>query len=164
LTPAVLVAAGLAVGLEAHVQGPGSDCIFCAIVDGRADCSVVHEDDLVLAFMDIRPVTTGHLLVVPRRHAEGLADLDPGDGERMFRVAQRMADGVRRSGLPCQGLNLFLADGVIAGQEVFHVHLHVIPRTRGDGFGLRLKWRFPPRSELDQHAARIRAGLAGHGE
>jgi histidine triad (HIT) family protein len=137
----------------------GSDCIFCAIVHGAAERSLVYEDDLAIVFMDIRPVVTGHLLVVPRRHAVGLGDLEPADGERLFRVAQLMAAAIRRSGLPCEGINLFLADGVVAGQEVFHVHLHVLPRTRGDGFGLRLNWRFPPRRELDRHAEGIRAAL-----
>ena len=133
--------------------------MFCAIVRGEAEHSLVYADDLVVAFMDIRPVVTGHLLVVPRRHAAGLADLDPDDGKRVFAVAQQLAGAIRRSPLPCEGVNLFLADGVVAGQEVFHVHLHVLPRTRGDGFGLRLNWRFPPRRELDGHARQIRSAL-----
>jgi histidine triad (HIT) family protein len=72
-------------------------------------------------------------------------------------VAQRLAVAVRRSGF-CAGTNLFLADGVLAGQEVFHVHLHVIPRTQRDGFGLRAKrWDQPDRDELDATAGLIRA-------
>jgi len=75
-------------------------------------------------------------------------------------VAQRMAAALRRSGLPCDGVNLFLADGEAAFQEVFHVHLHVIPRIPGDGFRIRAKWRRPARAELDLVAARVRDGLA----
>jgi histidine triad (HIT) family protein len=133
--------------------------VFCAIVAGTAEASVVHSDEHVVAFMDIRPVVAGHLLVVPRRHAAGLADLDPDDGARVFRVAQRISAAVRRSELPCDGVNLYLADGVAAGQEVFHVHVHVLPRTSADGFRLQFTWRFPPRTELDEHAKWIRAQL-----
>ena len=138
-----------------------TECVFCAIVAGTAEASIVHSDEHVVAFMDIRPVVPGHLLVVPRRHAVGLADLDPEDGARVFRVAQRLAralrdSALRDSGLRCDGVNLFLADGVAAGQEVFHVHLHVLPRHPGDGFRLQFDAKFPPRTELDEHARLIR--------
>jgi diadenosine tetraphosphate (Ap4A) HIT family hydrolase len=132
------------------------DCVFCAIVAGTAEASVVHADEHVVAFMDIRPFTPGHLLVIPRRHCAGLAELDPSDGALMFAAARRLAGRLRRSGLPCEGVNLFLADGVAAGQEVFHVHLHVLPRTPGDGLRIRADWRFPPRAELDEQAALLR--------
>jgi len=141
-----------------EVTGPG--CIFCAIADGEAEASAVHTDERVVAFMDIRPVVRGHLLVVPRRHAIGLADLDPDDGAHMFRVAQRMAAAIRRSDLHCEGINLFLADGQAAGQTIFHVHLHVLPRHPGDGFRVQLDPRFPSRSELDATARRVRETLA----
>ena len=138
----------------------GTQCIFCAIAAGQAEASTVYTDQHVIAFMDIRPVTTGHLLVVPRRHSIGLADLDPDDGAHMFRVAHRMAAAIRRSDLRCDGLNLFLADGQAAGQTIFHVHLHVLPRHPGDGLRVTLDPRFPPRTELDGIAELIRAALA----
>ena len=119
----------------------------------------MHSDEHVVAFMDIQPVVPGHLLVVPHRHAAGLADLDPEDGARMFRAAQHLAAALRHSDLPCGGVNLFLADGEVAGQEVFHVHLHVLPRNPADGFRLRFDRRFPPRAELDGQARLIRAAL-----
>lgn len=134
-----------------------SGCIFCAIATGESVASVVRSDEHIVAFMDIRPVTPGHLLVIPRRHCIGLADLDPQDGARVFQAAQWLGGVLRRSELPCEGVNLLLADGVAAGQEVFHVHLHVIPRTQGDGVRLHASWRFPPRTELDQQAAMLRA-------
>jgi histidine triad (HIT) family protein len=135
-------------------------CVFCDIVAGRRPASVVHSDETVLAFLDIRPLNTGHLLVIPRGHAPYLADLDPAVGGHMFGVAQRMAAALRRSGLPCQGVNLFLADGEAAFQEVFHVHLHVIPRNLGDGFRIRAKSRHPARAELNSVAGQVRDGLA----
>ena len=138
------------------------DCIFCAILAGRAPASFVYRDERCAAFLDIRPVNPGHTLVVPMRHAANLAELDPEDGAQMFRVAQRLAAALRRSGLRCEGVNLHLADGEVAGQEVFHVHLHVVPRFRGDGFGLRFPPGYghqPPRAELDEIAGRIESAL-----
>ncbi|HVW44244.1 MAG TPA: HIT domain-containing protein [Amycolatopsis sp.] len=136
-------------------------CVFCDIVAGAAPASFVHSDEDVVAFLDVRPFTAGHLLVVPRRHAVGLGDLDADLGVQVWLVAHRLAGSLRRSGLPCDGVNLFLADGVAAFQEVFHVHLHVIPRFRGDGIQLRAKPKAPPRSELDNVAAAVRAVSAG---
>lgn len=120
---------------------------------------MVYTDERIVAFMDIRPAAAGHLLVVPRQHAVGLPDLDPEDGAQMFRVAQRLAAAIRRTDLPCEGINFFLADGQVAGQEVFHAHLHVLPRNPDDGFRVRMDWDFPPRAELDNNADRIRTAL-----
>ena len=139
------------------------NCIFCRIAAGTAPASLVYQDEHCVAFLDIHPVNPGHLLVVPRRHAANLAELDAADGERLFQVGQRLAQALRRSGLRCEGVNLFLADGEAAGQEVFHVHLHVFPRYRGDGFGLRFSPAYysarPQRLELDHVAEGIRDKL-----
>lgn len=109
--------------------------------------------------MDIQPITRGHMLVIPRAHATYLADLEPEDGAQMFRVGQQAAASLRSSGLRCEGVNFFLADGEAAGQDVWHVHLHVVPRFAGDGFGLRLPagYTVRPRSELDSAAETLRA-------
>lgn len=138
-------------------------CGFCRVLAGAAAGSFVFRDERVAAFMDLQPVNVGHLLVVPIRHAVYLADLDREDGAQMFRIAQRLTAAIHGSGLRCEAVNLFLADGEQAGQEVPHVHLHVIPRFRGDGFGLVL----PPgyggkaaRPDLDRIAATIRDQLA----
>jgi diadenosine tetraphosphate (Ap4A) HIT family hydrolase len=135
------------------------DCVFCAIVTGDLPASVVYDDPRVLAFMDQHPATPGHLLVIPKRHARDLAGLDPEDGAAMFRVAQRVAAGVRASGVAPEGVNLFLADGEAAGQEVLHVHLHVLPRTAGDGLHIAADFQSPPRAELDRQAGEIRTAL-----
>jgi histidine triad (HIT) family protein len=118
---------------------------------------VVYEDARTVVFMDIQPVVRGHMLVVPRAHAPYLADLDPEDGAEVFKAGQRAAAALRRSTLRCEGVNLFLADGEVAGQDVFHAHLHVIPRYTGDGFGLRFPedYSIRPRSELDEAAAAL---------
>ena len=131
-------------------------CVFCEIVAGRLEASVVHDDERVLAFMDLNPVSPGHLLVIPKAHGAALADVDPEDGARLFRVGQTLAAAVRRTGLRAEGVNLFLADGEAAGQEVFHAHLHVLPRFAGDGFQLQVTSGAPSRDELDEVAAEIR--------
>jgi histidine triad (HIT) family protein len=137
-------------------------CVFCDILAGKAPASFVYRDDRISAFMDIRPVNQGHVLVIPNQHAAYLEELDPEDGAQMFRVGQRIAGALRKSGVRCEGVNFVLADGAAAGQEVFHVHLHVIPRWRGDGSGFRFGARMenmPSRGELDEVAGKIKERL-----
>ena len=137
-------------------------CVFCEIVRGTAESSIVYADDTAVAFMDIQPVNEGHILVVPRAHAAQLSELDEETGARLFRVAMRLSEAIRRSGVRCEGVNLFLADGEAAGQEVFHVHLHLIPRFRGDGFGFRFGPDYgilPERARLDALAIAVRQAL-----
>ncbi len=139
-----------------------TDCIFCRILAGELPATFVYRDDDCAAFMDIQPVNPGHLLVVPTRHASHLADLDPATGARMMEVAQRLAAALRASELRCEGVNLFLADGEAAMQEVFHVHLHVFPRFTGDGFGLRFGPHYterPARAALESAGQQIREVL-----
>ena len=137
-----------------------ADCLLCGLVAGDLEVSLVHESERTSVFMDIQPVVRGHMLVVPRTHAAYLADLEPEDGAAVFRAGQLAAAALRASSLRCEGVNLFLADGEAAGQEVFHVHLHVIPRYDGDGFGLRFPpdYSIRPRAELDEAAEALRGG------
>ena len=136
-----------------------TDCIFCRILAGELPASFVYRDERCAAFMDIRPVNAGHLLVVPVRHAAYLADLDADGAADVMRVGHAAAAALRASGIRCEGVNLFLADGEAAMQEVFHVHLHVFPRFRGDGFGLKFSpeyyTRRPERAELEALAATL---------
>ena len=139
---------------------PDPGCVFCAIIDERAPASVVYEDDEVLAFMDINPVTPGHLLVVPRRHLPMLADLDNALAGHMFNIARRLAAALRASDVRSDGINLFYADGEAALQEIFHAHLHVIPRYPGDGFTIDADWgSHPSHEELDAIVANIKQHL-----
>lgn len=141
--------------LPAEVDG---ECVFCRIVAGRGEASVVAESDRAVAFLDLQPVTPGHVLVVPRAHAAGLADVDDVDGAAVWSLARRVGAGLRAAGL-ADGVNLLLADGAVAWQTVWHVHLHVIPRRRGDGLRLLAAWTRPARPSLDATAARIRTAL-----
>jgi histidine triad (HIT) family protein len=151
--------------LPAEVDG---ECVFCAIARasgatgeesaGRAQRSLLAEDDDAVAFLDVQPAVAGHALVVPRRHAVALADLTPAEGAAVWELGRRVGAGARAAGL-ADGVNLFLADGAAAGQEVWHVHLHVLPRTPGDGLRLDGAFRLVERHALDEVAERIRTYL-----
>ena len=134
------------------------DCVFCKVVNGQEPVSTVYEDDSVIVILDIQPVNQGHLLVIPKTHAVYLEDLAPDLGAHLFKVAMRMSEALRASDIPCEGVNLLLADGEAAGQEIPHVHLHVIPRFESDGFGFKFDesyFTLPEREELDDAARKI---------
>ncbi len=137
------------------------DCVFCDILGGEAPASFTYQDDTVVAFMDVQPITHGHMLVVPRAHAVLMSELDETAAMRSFRVARRLAATVR-STLGAEGVNLFVADGEIAFQDVPHFHIHVIPRYPKDGFGLTFPHSYdhpPARAQLDSIATAIRAAV-----
>jgi histidine triad (HIT) family protein len=134
-------------------------CVFCELVARKRPISVIGETEDVLAFMDIQPVNPGHALVIPKRHAAYMADLDPTLGGHMLTMGMRVAAALRTCGVRCEGVNLFLADGKAAGQEIFHAHLHVIPRFETDGFGLKFSPNYfvlPSRADIDRVAKDIR--------
>ena len=116
-----------------------------------------YEDDIMLGFMTIGPVTTGHAMIIPKKHVAYLSELDEETGRNLWTVTQRTAAAIRESGLKCEGINLFLADGEAAFQEIFHLHIHVFPRYKGDPFKLVADWNVkPPREELDRVAQQIK--------
>jgi histidine triad (HIT) family protein len=112
------------------------DCVFCNIIKDNSSASIVYKDELCTAFMDIQPVNPGHVLIIPNKHVELIADLDDETSSRMFVIANRINRAVRKTSIKCEGINYFLADGEAAFQEVFHAHLHCFPRFRNDGFSL----------------------------
>ena len=135
------------------------ECVFCDILRGESPASLTYEDDTVVGFMDVQPITHGHMLVVPREHAVLMSDLDERAAARTFRVARKLA-GVVRTTLGAAGVNLFVADGEVAFQDVPHFHVHVIPRYPKDGFGLTFPHTYdqpPARAQLDAIATAIRA-------
>lgn len=137
-------------------------CIFCRIASGELPASVVYEDERTIAFLDIQPITPGHVLVVPKAHAESLVDLLPEDAAQVMRVGQLMDRALRASELRCEGVNLFIADGKAAGQEVGHVHLHVFPRFEEDGFKLPLESSnraTPGREQLNETAGKLKQAV-----
>jgi histidine triad (HIT) family protein len=138
-------------------------CIFCRIVEGKEKASFVAQGSDAVAFLDLHPINEGHTLVVPRKHAASIAEVDEVAAVAMWSLARRVAAGLRASGLRCEGVSVLLADGAGAGQDVFHAHLHVVPRWQGDGFRIE----FPPhygsaaeRKALDDVAARLRKRMS----
>lgn len=135
------------------------ECAFCQILRGDLPATFTYEDDSVVAFMDIQPITHGHMLVVTRAHAVLMSDVEDSVAMRTFRVARKLAAAARAS-LGATGANLFVADGEVAFQDVPHFHVHVIPRYPNDGFGLTFPPGYdqpPSRAELETIAAAIRA-------
>jgi histidine triad (HIT) family protein len=134
-------------------------CVFCQILAGKVPASVVLENDLVIAFLDIRPANPGHTLVVPRRHVHSFTDLTSTEVAQVALCGQRVAAALKRGAVPCEGITVSLADGAAAGQDVPHTHLHIIPRRATDGFGWRAAGRLEQRGELDAIARQIRRTL-----
>jgi histidine triad (HIT) family protein len=139
-----------------------SESIFSQIIRGEVPGSFIYRDEWVSVFLDIHGVNPGHCLVVPNEAATGLAELPPDTGKHLFAVAHRIANAYRAGAIVCEGVNLWLVDGEVAGQEVPHVHLHVVPRRRGDSLSIRYgtdPWDESQRPDLDEIAARIKQKL-----
>ena len=139
-----------------------SECVFCRIVARQIPASVVDEDEQTLAFMDLGQVNPGHVLVALKRHAPDIYALDASQAAALFAAAARVARAIRGAFAP-QGLSVYQANGKAAGQTVFHLHLHLVPRYEGDGMSFSWPVKNPPRERLEEHAARIRAALAEGG-
>ena len=121
--------------IRINSQNIDMNCIFCDILSGKIPASFVYRDERVAAFMDVQPVNAGHILVVPVSHAVGMGDLAEEDGAAVFLTAQRVARALKKSGLRCEGVNLFLADGEAAMQEVFmfiSMFFHDFPAMASD--------------------------------
>jgi histidine triad (HIT) family protein len=125
------------------------DCIFCKIVAGELPGTIIDEDERTIAFMDINPATRGHALVIPRKHARDLLEIEPDELAAVTAAAQRLAARVHER-LGADGVNLINSCGSAAWQTVFHFHIHVIPRYEGDP--LRLPW-VPGPGDPDEIAA-----------
>jgi len=134
-----------------------TDCVFCRIVAGDLPATLVYQDDAVVGFLDLFPVVPGHTLMVPRRHATDLLDCPNDLAGRLFAASARVAAAVLAA-TGADGFNVWSANGPAAGQTVFHLHLHVLPRFAADQFGLRfpIERREASRGELEAMASRIR--------
>jgi histidine triad (HIT) family protein len=136
------------------------DCVFCGIVEGSIPSTKVHEDDRTMAFMDINPATDGHLLVIPKHHSRDIFDLPEEDGVAVWRTVLRMASVIRKTLEPA-GLTLFQANGKAGWQDVFHFHVHLVPRSPGDA--LARPWTSAPGDpeRIAGVAERLKAAAAG---
>jgi histidine triad (HIT) family protein len=149
-----------------------NDCLFCRIVEGLEPASVVERTPSTLTFLDLYGVREGHALVVPIRHAVRLDELASAERRALFDAVARVQFAQRAAGLRADGYTLLVNDGPAAGQHVPHVHVHVVPRGRGDTFAvigrfalatLNYFGRPRPRPALDAIAARLHAQLPSAG-
>ena len=143
--------------MNAHTR----HCIFCDLIQGAAEVSVCYEDAQAMAFMDIQPVNLGHALVAPKVHYESLKDVPRDVAMHLFDVAMTLAPVIQKSA-GCDDMNIVVNSGHQAGQNVFHYHVHLIPRRADDNFDIALPFEgstMPDRTFLDAMAARIIAGL-----
>jgi len=138
-----------------------SHCVFCDLIRRSAEVSMCYEDATALAFMDIQPVNPYHVLVVPREHYESLEELPRDVARHLFEVTATLSAVVQKvSGT--SAMNIVVNSGAAAGQDVFHFHVHLIPRRANDGFDVPLPFAgspMPDRTHLDATAARIIAAL-----
>jgi histidine triad (HIT) family protein len=135
------------------------DCLFCRIAAGTIPAYKVHEDDAAVAFLDIRPLARGHTLVIPRRHAVRFEDLDAESAARLWKAVHKVTPKLLRAvGAP--STTIAINNGREAGQEVPHVHVHIVPRTGDDGRGpihaLFQPTPAPSQDELRALADRVR--------
>ncbi|MCK3941931.1 HIT family protein [Streptococcus suis] len=120
-----------------------SDCIFCKIVAGEIPASKVYEDDQVLAFLDITQVTKGHTLVIPKKHYRNVLDMDAEAAGQLFTAVPAIARQLKEK-LGASGLNIVNNNEEVAGQTVFHTHIHLLPRfDQNDGLDIQFKVNEP---------------------
>ncbi|MDP6419465.1 MAG: HIT family protein [Candidatus Krumholzibacteria bacterium] len=134
------------------------DCIFCKIIAGEMPAFKIYEDERSLAFLDLYPGCTGHTLVIPKAHAVNFLDLEEEDRDAVFRTARKVA-GPLIEECGATGLNLFQSNGEDAGQVIFHFHLHLLPRKKGDGLQTLWTSQESDSAELEQLAGRVRREL-----
>ena len=134
------------------------DCVFCKIVGKHEDATVVFEDPHTLAFLDIHPLNPGHTLVIPKKHYANMLEMPPGEAGRVFTSVARVMRGVEKAS-KADGISVGQSNGKAASQEVFHMHVHIIPRFNHEmmsGFPNRKQTH---REELDEIGKKIRHAI-----
>jgi len=136
-----------------------NNCIFCKIIQRKAFAAILYEDEEIISIMDIRPVNEGHTLIFPKKHVQYVNDLDEDLFLKLFPIAYKISKRIREVYPEYTDFNFLIADGVDAGQEIPHVHLHVIPRKKKDGFGFKLPKGFLSRLISEEERIRVRDKL-----
>lgn len=130
-------------------------CIFCKIVRKEAPASYVYEDDKVIAFLDIKPLNEGHTLVIPKRHYETVYEFPEEEIAHLYKVVKRVALAVKK-GVKAEGISITQHNERAACQDVFHAHVHVIPRYEGQKLPRFEELQEASRTKLDEVAAKLR--------
>lgn len=116
------------------------NCIFCKILDGKIPSAVVYEDDSFRAILDAGPAARGHVIILPKNHAANIFELPDEDASKIMIVAKKIATAIKKT-YHCDGVNILQNNGEAAGQSVFHLHVHVIPRFEGDTDTINIGWK-----------------------
>lgn len=134
-----------------------TECVFCKIVRGEEEAETIYESEKVISFMDANPRAPGHALVIPKEHAELLAELEDESAGELLKVAKKVSLMIRRA-LDPDGLNIGINDGEAAGQVIPHLHMNIIPRFEGDGGQpIQAIVENPPSEEISEIAEKIRS-------
>lgn len=134
------------------------NCIFCKLANKDIPTNIIHEDDRFTVILDASPATKGHALILPKNHAANIYELPDEDASAVFVLAKKLATKMTEI-LHCDGFNIVQNNGEVAGQTVFHFHMHLIPRYLNDGNQDKLTWNhaeFTP-EEIAEIAAELRA-------
>lgn len=134
------------------------DCIFCKIANGEIPSTTIYEDDYHRVFFDIAPASKGHCLIVPKDHYDNIFDLSEEAAGRLFGLATKVASSLKKE-VNCEGMNIVQNNGEIAGQTVFHFHMHLIPRYVGDTVNVGWKPGEADMEELKELAERTGASI-----
>ena len=134
-----------------------NDCLFCKIINGDIPCEKVYDDENTFAFLDIKPVNPGHTLVVPKAHYTNAIEAPEEVMIQMMRTVKKVSH-MLKEGLGVQDFNLAMNNGAHAGQVIFHAHIHIIPRHKGDGYELWHGKEYPP-GEMEKIGAKIKNAL-----
>ena len=131
------------------------DCIFCRIISGEIPSTTIYENSKFKVIMDIAPANKGHVLILPKEHYDNIYDIDPATAGELFELAVMTARALK-SVLDCDGMNILQNNGTVAGQTVFHFHMHIIPRYEGDTVNIGWKELSYEDGEMEQLREAIR--------
>jgi histidine triad (HIT) family protein len=135
-----------------------AECVFCKIVAGEIPCTKVFEDGLCIAFLDIGPISPGHTLLIPKAHYETIHQMPADEAAHLARHIPLLAAAVQKA-VRAEGINVLQNNGLCSGQEVFHVHVHLIPRWPEDGLGFRWPAKQADPEVLKEQAEAVRRWL-----
>jgi len=135
-----------------------TDCIFCKIINKEIPCSKVFENDKFMAFLDIKPAHKGHTLIIPKKHCKTFLDLPEDDAQEMIKISQDLAKAVLNAA-GAEGFNVLMNNNKAAGQEIDHVHLHIIPRREGDNLSFGWDGEKYAEGEMEEYLSKIKQSL-----
>jgi len=134
------------------------DCIFCKIIEGKMPCEKIYEDEETFAFLDISPVNHGHTLIIPKKHARNVFDISEKDFLSVMRTVRKLAPIIKEA-TKADGENVVMSNEKAGNQEVFHLHVHIIPRYNGDHKSKGFVYEKYKEGEMEKVAKKIKANL-----